>query len=99
MRSNTEILVEAVYYKVAAQLLQDNLDIDNFLNNLEYLKILFFTDSERQAITHQLKALNMLGESDRIKLITTDLTFLKNENYIHHFAWMLSFAKNNLNKN
>ena len=38
MRSNTEILVEAVYYKVAAQLLQDNLDIENFLNNLEYLK-------------------------------------------------------------
>lgn len=86
MRTKTEILVEAVYYKVAAQLLQDNLEEDIFLNNLEFLKTLHFQENERIAINQQLKALNMLGEQDRVRLITDDLTFLKNENYIQHFA-------------
>ena len=38
MRTKKEILVEAVYYKVAAQLLQENFNEEVFVNNINYLK-------------------------------------------------------------
>ena len=70
MRNKKQILVEAVYYKVAAQLLQENFDKEVFLNNIQYLKDeIVFTNEERNIIIHQLKALNMLNDADRLRLV------------------------------
>ena len=70
MRTKKEILVEAVYYKVAAQLLQENFNEEVFVNNINYLKEeIIFTNEERKLITQQLKTLNMLNDNDRLRLI------------------------------
>ena len=70
MRTKKEILVEAVYYKVAAQLLQENFNEEIFINNMNYLREeIVFTNEERKFIIQQLKTLNMLNDNDRLRLI------------------------------